>query len=271
MSRPAEIIVVTNRKGGTGKTTTSVNLAAEFAAIGRRVLLIDMDTQGHCAVGLDITPAKDAPTAHSLFLSSGFCLAEAVHSTAWPNLDLIPANTLSEHDSCGGEPTRLARALRDEGLIEKYDLIIIDSPPSLDGLLMNALCAATRVLVPFVPHHLSGEGIRNLSRVLFKVASGPNPDLKLLALLPIMQDRRIGQHRIVTDGVSHQFGKGRLLSGIRTDIKLAEAFAHRRPVRAYMPACRGAEDYALAACEIGERLTALTANQNQFNSLLTNS
>ncbi|HBG18207.1 MAG TPA: ParA family protein [Desulfobulbaceae bacterium] len=257
MTSLAEIIVVTNRKGGTGKTTTSVNLAAEFAAKGRRVLLIDMDTQGHCAVGLDIAPTKDAPTVHSLFLSSGFRLAEAVYSTIWPNLDLIPANTLSEHDSCGGEPMRLARALHEEGLIDRYDLIIIDSPPSLDGLLMNALCAARRVLVPFVPHHLSGEGIRNLSRVLFKVASGPNPDLKLLGFLPIMQDRRIGQHRCVTDGVSQQFGKGRLLSGIRTDIKLAESFAHRQPVRAYMPTCRGAEDYELAAREIGERLAAL--------------
>lgn len=264
MSRQAEIIVVTNRKGGTGKTTTSVNLAAEFAAIGKRILLIDMDTQGHCAIGLDIALAKDARTVHSLFLSSGFCLAEAVYSTAWPNLDLIPANTLFEHDSCRGMQTRLARALHDEGLPEKYDIVIIDSPPSLDGLLMNALCAANRVLVPFVPHHLSGEGIRNLSRVLFKVASGPNPDLKLLAFLPIMQDRRIGQHRSVTDGVSRQFGKWRLLSGIRTDIKLAEAFAHRRPVRSYMPGCRGAEDYALAAAEIGERLTALTpSNLNQ--------
>lgn len=252
MHGPAEIMVVTNRKGGTGKTTTSVNLAAEFAAMGQRVLLIDMDTQGHCAVGLDIAPAKDAPTVHSLFLSSGFRLAEAVYSTAWPNLDLIPANTLLEHDSCGGEPMRLARALHD--LREQYDLIIIDSPPSFDGLLMNALCAARRVLVPFVPHHLSEEGIRNLSRILFRVASGPNPDLKLLGLLPVMQDRRIGQHRSVTDGVSHQFGKGRLLSGIRTDIKLAESFAHRRPVRAYMPGCRGAEDYALAAREIRERL-----------------
>lgn len=257
MSSLAEIIVVTNRKGGTGKTTTSVNIAAEFAAQGRRVLLIDMDSQGHCAVGLDIAPAKDAPTIHSLFQSDGFRLTDAVYPTAWPNLYLIPANPLFEHGSGDGDPTRLARALREEGLTDRYDLIIIDTPPSLDNLLMNALCAAGRVLVPFVPHHLSGEGIRNLARVLFKVASGPNPDLKLLALLPIMLDRRIGQHRSVTNGVSHQFGQGRMLSGIRTDIKLAESFAHRQPVRAYMPGCRGAEDYAVVACEIGERLAAL--------------
>ena len=257
MNGSAEIIVVTNRKGGTGKTTTSVNIAAEFAAQGQRVLLIDMDSQGHCAVGLDIAPAKDALTIHSLFQSDSFRLTDAVYPTSWPNLHLVPANPLFEHGSGDGDPTRLARAIHEEGFTDRYDLIIIDTPPSLDNLLMNALCAARRVLVPFVPHHLSGEGIRNLARVLFRVASGPNPDLKLLALLPIMLDRRIGQHRSVTDGMSHQFGQGRMLSGIRTDIKLAESFAHRQPVRAYMPGCRGSEDYALAAREIGTRLAAL--------------
>ena len=111
--------------------------------------------------------------------------------------------------------------------------------------------------MPFVPHHLSGEGMRSLARVLFKVASGPNPELKLLAFLPVMVDRRIGQHRNVMEGVARQFGQGRLLSGIRTDIKLAESFGQRRPVRNHMPGCRGAADYALAAREIGERLASV--------------
>ena len=254
MGAATDILFVTNRKGGTGKTTTSVNLAAEFAARGRKVLLIDLDTQGHCAVGLDIAPVKDAPTAHSLFLSADSRLTDAIYPTAWPNLHLAPADTMFEHGSgCGGE-TRLARALEDEGVTGRYDLIVIDTPPSLDDLLLNGLCAARRVLVPFVPHHLSGEGMRSLARVLFKVASGPNPDLKLLAFLPVMLDRRIVQHKSVMDGVARQFGQGRLLSGIRTDVKLAESFGQRRPVRNYMPGCRGAADYAQAASEIGERL-----------------
>jgi chromosome partitioning protein len=99
--------------------------------------------------------------------------------------------------------------------------------------------------------------MRNLARVLFRVAADLNTDLKLLAFLPIMLDRRIGLHRSVTEGVAHQFGRGRLLTGIRTDIKLAESFAHRQPIRSYMPDCRGSEDYALAAREIGERLKVL--------------
>ena len=252
----ADILVVTNRKGGTGKTTTSVNLSAEFAAKERKVLLIDLDTQGHCAVGLDVALPKGALTAHSLFLSADCRLSDAIYPTAWPNLHIAPADPMYEHAS-GGDQTRLANALRDEGVTSRYDLIVIDTPPSLDDLLLNALCAARKVLVPFVPHHLSGEGMRSLARILFRVASGPNPDLKLLAFLPVMLDRRIGQHKSVMEGVARQFGQGKLLTGIRSDIKLAESFGKRRPVRNYLPGCRGAEDYALAAREIEERLLAL--------------
>ena len=255
MAARAQLIVITNRKGGTGKTTSSVNLAAEFAAQGQQVLLIDLDTQGHCGVGLDLNPARDAATVHRLFQSSVFRLADAIYPTAWPNLWLAPANPLFEHGAGSGDPQRLARALHEEGLTERFDLILIDTPPSLDDLLLNALCAATRVLVPFVPHHLSGEGMKSLARVLFKVASNMNTDLKLLAFLPVMLDRRISLHRSVTEGVARQYGQGRLLSGIRSDIKLAESFARRCPIRVYQPGCRGAEDYGLAAREIAERLT----------------
>jgi chromosome partitioning protein len=191
--------------------------------------------------------AKGAPTVHDLFRIPESSLSQASYPTLWPNLHLAPANPLLEHGSGGNDPLRLAGALRDEGLTHRFDMIILDTPPSFDDLLMNGLCAAHRVLIPFVPHHLSGEGIRNLARILFRVTAELNHDLKLLALLPVMLDRRIGQHRTVTEGVVRQFGSGRLLSGIRTDIKLVESFAVRRPVRVHMPAgvsgrrrlCRG--------------------------------
>ena len=254
--RLADVLVVTNRKGGTGKTTTSVNLAAEFAASGRRVLLIDLDTQGHCAVGLNVSVKRGERTVHDLLLDDGLPLRALIRPTDWPGLALIPADPLFEHGRFPPDHTRLARALADEGLLRDHDLILIDTPPSLDTLLMNALVAARRVLVPFVPHALSSEGIRSLARVLFKVSSSLNPELRLLGLLPVMEDPRIGQHRLVTEGVAHQFGHQRLLPGIRGDIKLAEAFAQRSPVRHHAPNSRGAQDYALLARELARRLAA---------------
>lgn len=247
---PAPVLVVTNRKGGTGKTTTAVNLAAEWAAQGRRVLLIDLDTQGHCGVGLGVVVKRGEATIHDWLQHDTLPLRSVIRSTPCAHLDLAPADPLFEHGSGLNDTQRLAQALRSEGLLESYDLIVIDTPPSLDTLLLTALVAAQWVLVPFLPHALSNEGIKSLARVLFKVSSGPNPDLRLLGFLPLMIDKRICHHREMSQGVAHQFGAKRLLSGIRTDIKLAEAFAHRIPIRDYAPKSRGAEDYAHAAQEV---------------------
>ncbi len=254
--RNVSTLVITNRKGGTGKTTTAVNLAAEFAAGGRRVLLIDLDTQGHCAVGLGIQVGRGEPTLHDLLRDPAQRLRPRIRPTRWPGLDLVPADALFDHGAGPGDPARLAQALRDEGLLADYDLVLLDTPPSLDVLLMNALVAAQHVLVPFVPHALSAEGIRSLIRVLFQVSTRYNPGLRLLGLLPLMQDRRISHHRDVAEGVAHQFGAQRLLSGVRGDIKLVEAFAHHLPVRYHAPKSRGAEDYAQVAREVTTLLLA---------------
>lgn len=242
----ARTLVISNRKGGSGKSSSSVNIAAELAAQGQRVLLIDLDTQGHCAVGLGLKPQRDAPTVHG-FLAGRNPLREALLVSCWPGLHLIPADPLFEHGGVGANEMLLRDALVDEGFLNDYDTIVLDTPPSLDGLLINALCAADRVLVPFVPHFLSGEGVRQLARLLFRVASrGLNERLKVLGFLPVMVDLRIGQHREVNASLSHQFGAARLLPGIRTDIKVAEAFAVGKPVREHAPHSRATADYALA-------------------------
>ncbi len=242
----ARILVISNRKGGSGKSSTSVNVAAELAARRQRVLVIDLDSQGHCALGLGVKLERQAPTVHG-FLAGRHDLRPALTHTAWPDLDLIAADPLFEHGMATDRETMLRDALCAEGLHEAYDTIVLDTPPSLDGLLMNALCAADRVLVPFVPHFLSGEGVRQLARVLFKVASkGLNEHLKVLGFLPVMVDLRIGQHREVSASLSHQFGAARVLPGIRTDIKVAEAFAAGKPVRWYAPSSRASTDYAAA-------------------------
>jgi len=239
----AMTFVVSNRKGGAGKTTVSVNLAAEIAAMGKRVLLIDLDSQSHCAFGLGVKVDKGTLTAHDIFREKGAQLFHAVQPTVFENLWLAPADSMFDHGSGLRDEHLMANALAMEEIDLKFDVVILDTPPSLDILLLNALIAANRVLVPYVPHPLSMEGMRQLMRVLFKIISGPNRQLKIAGFLPMMTAANIRQHRIVTGDVARHFGSLRVLSGIRNDIRLAESFATGQPIRYYAPKSRGAEDF----------------------------
>ncbi len=237
-------IVVSNRKGGTGKTTVSVNMAAELAALGRRVLLVDLDSQSHCAVGLGIKISKDTPTVHDIFRNANSSLSAAVRQTVFNNLALAPADPLFEHGEGDRDGERLKKALTEHEITSNFDVVILDTPPSHDNLLLNALTAANWVVVPFLPHPLAGEGARQLMRVLFKIISGPNQQLKLAGFLPMMANENIRIHRKTTSDVEHQFGASRMLPVIRSDIRLAEAFGAGKPIRYYAPKSRGAEDFA---------------------------
>jgi chromosome partitioning protein len=237
-------LVVSNRKGGTGKTTVSVNVAAELAALGLRVLLVDLDSQGHCAVGLGIKVSKGTPAAHDIFRSADARLATVVQASAFDNLALAPADPLFEHGEGLRDEGLLKRALAEAEIVANFDVVILDTPPSLDILLLNALTAANWVVVPFVPHPLSSEGVKQLMRVLFKIISGSNQQLKLAGFLPMMGNDTIRIHRSVTGDVAHQFGASRLLPNIRSDIRLAESFAAGQPIRYYAPKSRAAEDFA---------------------------
>lgn len=242
----ARTLIVSNRKGGTGKSSSAVNIAAELHARGQRVLLIDMDTQAHCAYGVGLSIGRDTPTLHG-FMAGRHSLQDAVLHTGWAGLDLIPGDPLFEHGSGQVGELLLRNALHHTGLAQSYDTIVLDTPPSLDALLLNALCAADRVLIPFVPHFLAGEGVRQLARVLFKIASrGSNEDLRVLGFLPVMLDTRINLHRQVQEGLGQQFGRNRMLPGIRNDIRVAEAFAAGQPLRYYAPKSRAAADYTEA-------------------------
>ena len=239
-----KILAITNRKGGSGKTSTSVNIAAEFAARGQRVLLIDLDTQSHCAIGLGIAIARDAPTIHG-FMEGKNTLSQAISPSRWPGLDLIPGNPLADHGTGIYSETHLRDALFQPEINTCYDWVVLDTAPSLDTLLINALRAADRVLVPFVPHYLGAEGVRQLSRLLFRMVSrGNNDQLTLLGFLPVMQDARVGLHREMIQSLIQQFGEDRLLPGVRNDIRVAEAFAVGQPLRVFAPKCRAASDYA---------------------------
>ena len=257
----ARTLVISNRKGGSGKSATAVNLAVELAARGQRVLLVDLDTQGHCAVGLGVQVPRAAPTVHG-FLAGHNTLRAAVRDTGWFGVRLIAADNLSDHSVSGDRALLLRAALLGEGFLDEFDTVLLDTPPSLDGLLLNALCAADWVLVPFVPHFLSGEGVRQLARVIFRVSSrGLNDRLRILGFVPIMVDMRVGQHRAVSAGLGQQFGAARLLGGIRNDIRVAEAFAAGQPLRALAPKSRAVADYEALARSLDGLWAAPGANE----------
>lgn len=244
MATSPSIIVISNRKGGTGKTTVSVNIAAELAARGRRVLLVDLDTQGHCAVGFGIKVNKDTATVHDIFRRADAKLFAAVQPTAYENLSLAPADPLFEHGEGLRDGGLLKRALAEEEIVQRFDAVILDTPPSHDILLLNALISANWVVVPYMPHPLASEGARQLMRVLFKIISSSNQQLRLAGFLPMMANDNIRIHRSVNRDVAHQFGASRMLPIIRNDIRLAEAFGAGKPVRYYAPQSRAAEDFA---------------------------
>ncbi|MBD3767393.1 MAG: ParA family protein [Gammaproteobacteria bacterium] len=244
MTRPF-ILTISNRKGGTGKTTTAVNIAAEAAIRGGRVLLVDLDTQGHSNLGFGIAVSKGQATAHDIFRANARLgvLATAIVETNLPGLSLVPADHTFDGLDSIRDMDRLRRELALPEISQRFDLIILDTPPSLDILLMNAMAAANAVLIPVLPHILSSEGVKQLIRLFFKIATSVNADLKLMGFVPVMLNLRTGLHRDVMNSLSTQYGKERIFRGIRSDISLAEAFGKGQPIQHYDPKSRGAQDY----------------------------
>jgi chromosome partitioning protein len=244
----AHVITVANRKGGTGKTATTVNLAADLAARGSRVLVVDLDAQGHAGLGLGAGGRPVERTVHDLFRIPGFDLESAIRASAVDAVDLIPADRAFD----GGAPLRapglLAAALGP--IVGSYDYVLIDTPPAADAILVNALVASRHVLVPTLLHHLALDGVAQFARTYFRVATSLNHDLRALAIVPTQVDLRMRmQHQVLAELIK-TYGGDRIFRAVRTDVSVAEAFGMQMPLGAYRKGTRAYSDYHLLADDV---------------------
>jgi chromosome partitioning protein len=246
-------LAVANQKGGVGKTATAVNLGAALALDGFRVLVIDLDSQGSATSGLGEAHEKGRSSYE--VLSGEILASDAVRPTAIAKLDLIPGT----RDLAGAEvelisvEDRHARLREQLGLIrDTYDYILIDCPPSLGMLTLNALCAADAVLVPLQCEFYALEGLGALVETLERVRSAFHPDLRILGIVLTMYDARTSLSRQVAREVREHFGAKVLRAMVPRNVRISESPSYGQPVVTYDPSSQGSIAYRLAAREIAE-------------------
>jgi chromosome partitioning protein len=246
------ILALANQKGGVGKTTTAVNVAACLAEAGAPTLVVDLDPQANATSGL----GESANGTSSYDLLDGAPLDEIVHGTRFENLDLVPsrpelAGAAVELGRHGDGETFLTEAL--EPARERYDYVFVDCPPSLGPLTVNALAAADRVLVPVQCEYYALEGLAQLLQSVELVRGRLNPKLALAGMLLTMVDARTRLAADVAAEVRRHFGDLVFEAVIPRSVRLAEAPSHGLPITAYDPASAGADAYYRVASELVDR------------------
>jgi chromosome partitioning protein len=247
------ILAIVNQKGGVGKTTTAINLGAGLGALERRVLLVDSDPQGNATRGLG---AKAEPPHLYHVLTGEAQITDAIRPSGFPNLDLVP----SQRDLVGievelvgesGWENRLKSVLA--GVADRYDTILVDCPPSLGHLTVNALTAADGVLVPLQCEYFALEGISELLATVKRIQGGLNPRLAIAGILLTMYDDRTNLSKDVAEEIRSHFAGKVYETVVPRNIRLAEAPSHGLPIFQYDIKSRGADAYLALARELIRR------------------
>lgn len=257
-SGPASVIVVANQKGGVGKTTTAVSVAAALAQQSVRVLLVDSDPQANCTSGIGIRLQEGQPSIYDV-LSTGAAVQKVVEQTDVDNLWLLPssidlAGAEIELVSALSREQQLRRALDD--VREDFDIIIVDCPPSLGLLTINAMSAADGVVVPIQCEYFALEGLGALTRNAELIRQTLNRDLKITGFALTMYDGRTKLSHEVAEEVRRHFGDLVFRTRIPRSVRLAEAPSYGQPITVFDPGSRGAVAYHRLASELWERVLA---------------
>ena len=252
MKAKSRAIAIVNQKGGVGKTTTTVNLGASLALLGKRVLIVDIDPQGNTTSGLGVEKASLEQDVYSVLLAD-VPAVEAIVPTGVPNLDLLPA-TLGlagaeiELVSATARESRLQAALAP--LTEAYEYVLIDCPPSLGLLTLNALTAADEVVIPVQAEYYALEGLSQLTQVVGRVRDALNPELRISGVLVTMFDGRTRLAMEVLEEVNKHFPSQVFRTQIPRNVRLSEAPSYGKPIALFDSKSRGAQAYFALAREL---------------------
>jgi chromosome partitioning protein len=255
----AKIFCVANQKGGVGKTTTTVNLAAGLAKVGQRVLMVDLDPQGNATMGSGVDKRQLKLTVYDVLLESA-AVSEARVRSEKCGFDVLGAN----RELAGAEvelvdverrEQRLKLALAVVG--NEYDFILIDCPPSLSMLTLNGLCAANGVIVPMQCEYFALEGLTDLVNTIKQVHANLNRDLKIIGLLRVMFDPRITLQQQVSEQLKEHFKEKVFNTVIPRNVRLAEAPSYGLPGVVFDGAARGSAAYVEFASEMVERIKTM--------------
>ena len=260
----AKIFCVANQKGGVGKTTTTVNLAAGLAKIGQRVLMIDLDPQGNATMGSGVDKRTLELTIYDVLLENASIAEARVKNdklvAAGCSYDILGAN----RDLAGAEVELVDVERREKrikaavaAVAHEYDFVLIDCPPSLSMLTLNGLCCANGVIVPMQCEYFALEGLTDLVNTIKQVHANLNPDLQIIGLLRVMFDPRITLQQQVSEQLKSHFGNKVFNTVIPRNVRLAEAPSYGLPGVVFDPSARGSQAFVEFAAEMVERIKTM--------------